>query len=136
MGVFSDLESEFDYDIVEDFLHHFSFMSEALDRLIIGLEDPQKYQNNINEIFRIFHNIKSSSSFLKITPLQKISTLTEEILHECRALPGPATKELIDWLLVVTDQLKLYKIDLENDADNFSKVDKNIIKIPTKLSLN
>ena len=134
MGVYKDLESEFDYDIVEDFFNHYSYMSEALDRLIIDLKNEQKYKTNINEIFRIFHNIKSSSSFLKITPLQKLASLSEEILEECRFLEGPASEELVNWLLSVSDQLKAYKIDLENDSDEFTALNRAIIKIPTKLS--
>ncbi len=134
MGVFSKLEGEFDYDIVEEFFAHFSFMCDSLERLIIDLDKEAKYKNNINELFRIFHNIKSASGFLKITPLQKLTTLSEDILEECRTLDGPASEELINWLLRVFDQLEKYKQDLQNDQEKFSELDHNIIKIPTKLN--
>jgi two-component system chemotaxis sensor kinase CheA len=132
MGVYSALEGEFDYEIVEEFLSHFTIMSEALERLIVGLKHEEKYLVNINEIFRIFHNIKSATAYLKITPIQKLVTLGEEILQECRLVEGRGSEELINWLILVSDQLNLYKEDLESDADDFSPLNHLIIKLPTK----
>lgn len=131
MGVYSNLEASFDYDIIEEFLNHYSFMTDALENLIIKLEDPEYYPNNINEIFRIFHNIKSASGYLKLTNINKIVLLGEEVLEECRELEGAASDELINWLLRISDQLNLYRKDIENDVEEFSPLDHNIIKIPT-----
>ncbi len=132
MGVFTDLETEYDLEIVEEFLSHYSFMIEALEPLIIGLEKLELYKNNIDEIFRIFHNIKSSSGYLKIGEINKLVTLGEEVLEECRKVDGQASKELIDWLLLLSDQLQVYKEDLETNKKEMSKTNHNIIKIPTK----
>ncbi len=131
MGIFSDLEAEFDVEIVEEFFSHYSFMIEALEPLVIALEKEELYTNNINEIFRIFHNIKSSTGYLKLTPINKIVTLGEEMLEECRHLDGKASDELINWLLLLSDQLQLYKKDLQDDRDELSAINHNIIKIPT-----
>jgi len=130
MGVARRLEENFDYEIVEEFLNHYTFMVESLDNLIVNLKDEKYYKNNINELFRIFHTIKSASAYLQITPIQKVVTLTEEILEECRMLEGAASEELINWLLCVSDQLNLYKEDLENDHDTFSPTGKELIKVP------
>jgi two-component system chemotaxis sensor kinase CheA len=132
MGVYRELEGEFDFDIVEEFLSHYSFMVEALERLIIDLSKREKYSKNIEEIFRIFHNIKSASGYLKLTPVNKLVTLGEEILEECRRVEGEGSEELINWLIAVSDQLTLYKEDLESDKEEFSKISPNIIKVPTK----
>lgn len=131
MGVFTNLEEEFDYAIVEEFFSHFSFMVESLENLIINLEHKEQYNTNINEIFRIFHNIKSASGYLKIEPINKIVTLGEEVLEECRHLEGSASDKLINWLLLLNDQLQLYKKDLENDSEALSPINHNIIKVPT-----
>ncbi len=131
MGIFSDLEAEFDVEIVEEFFSHYSFMIEALEPLVIALEKEELYTNNINEIFRIFHNIKSSTGYLKLTSINKIVTLGEEMLEECRHLDGKASDELINWLLLLSDQLQLYKKDLQDDRDELSAINHNIIKIPT-----
>lgn len=131
MGIYQQLESEFDYEIVEEFLGHYSMMVESMDRLIVNLKDPVHYSNNINELFRIFHTIKSASSYLHITPVQKLVTLGEDILEECRNIKGAASDDLINWLLSVSEQLTLYKEDLELDHEKFSTLNKNIIKVPT-----
>jgi len=130
MGVYQQLEGDFDYDIVEEFLAHFSVMVENMDPLIVNLKDPIHYKNNIDELFRMFHTIKSGSAYLKITPVNKVVTLAEEILEECRNLEGSASEELINWLLTVTGQLQRYKEDLENDHESFSKTNKALIKVP------
>jgi two-component system chemotaxis sensor kinase CheA len=131
MGVFSSIGGDFDYDIVEEFLAHYSFMCETMESLIIGLKDSSKYSKNINELFRIFHNIKSASGYLNIIPLNKLVTLTEEVLEECRIVDGEGSEELIDWLILVSDQLYKYKEDLEEDREEFSSLNPNIIKVPT-----
>ncbi len=131
MGIYQNLEKEYDYDIVEEFFGHFSMMVESLEGLIVKLEDPTLFQRNVNELFRIFHTIKSASSYLKLTPVTKVVTLGEEVLEECRTLEGSASDALINWLLVVSDQLNAYKEDLENDSDTFTKTDSRIIKVPT-----
>jgi two-component system chemotaxis sensor kinase CheA len=130
MGVFTALERDFDLEIVEEFLSHYSFMTEAMEPLIIGLEKPELYTNNINELFRIFHNIKSASGYLKIEALNKLVTLGEEVLEECRKVEGIASDELVSWLLLISDQLALYKDNLEQDVDNFTPINHNIIKVP------
>jgi len=131
MGIFTDLETEFDIEIVEEFFSHFSFMIDSLETLIIGLEKEENYSDNINQIFRIFHNIKSASGYLKLNSINKIVTLGEEVLDECRHYTGSASEELVNWLLVLSDQLQLYKKDLELDCEMLSPINHNIIKVPT-----
>jgi two-component system chemotaxis sensor kinase CheA len=131
VGIYKNLETEYDYDIVEEFFGHFSMMVESMENLIIKLDEPTLFQRNVNELFRIFHTIKSASGYLKLTPVTKVVTLGEEVLEECRQLEGSASDALINWLLVVSDQLNTYKDDLENDRDSFTKTDSRIVKIPT-----
>ena len=132
MGIFTDLEAEYDYEIVEEFFSHFSFMQDSMENLIINLKDREKYLTNINQLFRLFHNIKSATAYLKITPINKLATLAEETLEECRLVDGEGSEELISWLISVCDQLGDYKEDLEKDREAFSLLNRNIIKVPTK----
>ena len=133
MGILAKLEIDYDLDIVEEFISHFSFMCESLETLIINLEKEEYYSENIQELFRIFHNIKSASGFLNLEVMVKLATLTEEVLEEARLLEGPATAEFVDWLLKVSDQLELYRQNLENDSEEFSAFNSEIMMIPTKL---
>lgn len=133
MGMLKRLEADFSYDIVEEFLSHYSLMCDLMEPLIINLGREDKYKNNINELFRIFHNIKSAAGFMRIDPILKLTTLAEDVCEEARTLDGPANDEFIDWLLLVSDQFAKYKNDIESDAEYFSVLEPLIINIPTNL---
>ena len=135
MGILKSLEIDYSYDIVEEFLSHYSLMCDLMEPLIIGLARNDRYNANINELFRIFHNIKSASSFMKLNPIFKLPTLAEEICGEARELQGPANDDFVDWLLLVSDQFEKYKNDIETDAEFFGVLDANIVKIPQKLDV-
>ncbi|NLC27546.1 MAG: phosphorelay protein [Campylobacteraceae bacterium] len=133
MGIFSHLEMDFDLELVEDFITHYSIMCESMEPLIIGLSKVENYQENMGELFRIFHNIKSAAGFVRLQPIIKLASLSEEIVEEARSLEGPASEAFIDWLLLVSDQLNLYRRDIEEDAEYFSMLEPLIIKVPIEL---
>ena len=133
MGLFSQLEVDFDLEIVEDFISHYAIMCETMEPLIIGLEKEELYENNVGELFRIFHNMKSAAGFLKLEPIIKLATLCEDVAEEARILKGPATDEFIDWLLLVSDQFDRYRMNIEEDDEYFGMFEPLIIKIPIHL---
>ena len=133
MGLFTQLETDFDLEIVEDFISHYGIMCDTMEPPIIGLGNKEYYEDNIGELFRIFHNLKSAAGFLKLEPIIKLATLCEDVAEEARILEGPATDEFIDWLLLVSDQFAKYKDDIEEDAEYFSVLNPLIIKVPIKL---
>ncbi|MBR8462600.1 Hpt domain-containing protein [Campylobacter sp. faydin G-24] len=133
MGILKRLEIDYSYDIVDDFLSHYALMCDLMEPLIISLSRENRYKENINELFRIFHNIKSAAGFMHIDPIMKLTTLAEKVCSEARELDGPANDKFIDWLLLASDQFEKYKQDIENDAEHFSVLNPKIIDIPTKL---
>jgi len=133
MGLFRQLEVDFDLEIVEDFISHYAIMCENMEPLIIGLGDADLYEDNVGELFRIFHNLKSAAGFLKLEPLMKLSTLCEDVAEEARILKGPATDDFIDWLLLISDQFEKYRINIENDEEHFGMFEPLIIKVPIHL---
>lgn len=134
MGIYKQLEIDYEIDVVDDFLEHLLISCDALERLIISLNNKDRYKSNINEIFRIFHNTKSAAGFLKIGEIVSVCSVCEDVLEEARELDGPASEEFIDWLLLISDQLLRYKSDLELDAPYFSVLNLNISKIPLELN--
>ncbi|WP_340136991.1 Hpt domain-containing protein [Campylobacter hyointestinalis] len=135
VGILKQLETDYDLDIVEDFLTHFDFMSSSLDPLIINLSKKEVCSGNLDEIFRIFHNIKSAAGFLKLEPLIKLATLCENILYEAKNQKdenSEASDEFIDWLLLVADQVETYRADIENDELYFHILNPKIINMPKR----
>lgn len=133
MGLYTQLEIDFDLDIVEDFINHYSIMCENLEPLIINLNKEDSFEPNIGELFRIFHNLKSAGGFLKLDPIIKLATLSEDVCEEARVLSGPASEDFIDWLLLISDQFNTYRLDIENDSEYFSMLNPLIIKVPLDL---
>jgi len=133
MGLYTQLEIDFDLDIVEDFINHYSIMCENMEPLIINLNKQENFEENIKELFRIFHNLKSAGGFLKLDQIVKLATLSEDVCEEARVLDGPASEEFIDWLLLISDQFEIYRKDIEHDAEFFSMLNPLIIKVPLNL---
>ena len=129
MGIRTDLEKEFDFEIVDDFVEHFEFMVYAMESIIISLEDVKQYEVNVNELFRIFHNIKSASAFLNIKFLNRLSFLAEDLLSDLRNQEKLENSSVIEWLLKVSDQLHIWKDNLVNDTE-LAKFDYTLLFIP------
>ena len=117
MGLRKDLEENFDYEILDEFLDHFAMASESMEILIINLEKAEYYKRNIDELFRIFHNIKSATAYLKITQINTFVIEVEDLLDKMRDVEGPAKAEIVDWLLLCEDQMSAWNVNLRLDED-------------------
>jgi two-component system chemotaxis sensor kinase CheA len=129
MGVRRELEENFDFEIVDEFLDHYAMMIEVMEGLIVDLGSDQRYERSLDELFRIFHNIKSASSFLRIEPMVRLSTFVEDALEQMRTYPGPAGDEVVNWLLEVNDTFQLWQDDLKLDNE-LSKIKFSLLKLP------
>lgn len=129
MGIKSHLEANFDFEIVDEFLDHYSMMVDSMEVMILDLSKSEMHQANINELFRVFHSIKSAASFLKIESMTKLSTLLEDTLDELRKSDKPITEEIISWLLIINDMFEKWNDDFKND-NNLSKIKFSLLKIP------
>lgn len=129
MGVRRELEENFDFEIVDEFLDHYAMMIEVMEGLIVDLGSDQRYERSLDELFRIFHNIKSASSFLRIEPMVRLSTFVEDALEQMRTYPGPASDEVVNWLLEVNDTFQLWQDDLKLDNE-LSKIKFSLLKLP------
>ncbi len=132
MGVRRCLESFYDYEIVDEFLDHFDVMTEVMEPTIIAIEnasDPEKRREKINELFRLFHNIKSASAFLKIERLNLLAELAEEVVSRLRDDPESVDSRVIDWLLAVHDQMRHWYDQIAADEE-LEETDPNLLKLP------
>ncbi len=129
MGVRSDLDSNFDYEIVDEFLDHYSMMVDYMESMIIDLSKPNMYEISVNELFRVFHNIKSASSFLKITPMAKLAAFVEDTLDTIRTQHKSVNEETINWLLNISDMFAVWKDDLKLDNE-LTHIKYSLLKLP------
>lgn len=129
MGVRRDLEDNYDFEIVDEFLDHYAMMVEIMEPLIIDLGKAERYAYALDELFRIFHNIKSASSFLKIETMVRLSTFVEDSLEKMRYQEGPANDEVVNWLVAVNDMYIQWQEDLKLDNE-MTKVTFSLLKLP------
>lgn len=129
MGVRSDLDANFDFDIVDEFLDHYSMMVESMEVMILDLSKPNMYKRSINELFRVFHNIKSASSYLKLTSMSKLAAFVEDELEILRSMEPPISEETISWLLSISDMFATWQEDIKNDKE-LTKIKFSLLKIP------
>ena len=129
MGIRSDLDANFDFEIVDEFLDHYAMMVESMEVMIIDLQKPNMYERSINELFRVFHNIKSASAYLKILPMNKLAAFVEEELEALRNKKPPVSEETINWLLNISDMFAAWQDDFKLDNE-LSKIKYSLLKIP------
>ena len=129
MGIRSDLEASFDFEIIDEFFDHYSLMVESMEVMIIDLHRPEMYHRSVDELFRVFHNIKSASGYLKINSMNKLASFVEDTLEELRDSKKIASKETIDWLLEISDMFAAWNDDLQKD-NTLSKVKYSLLKLP------
>ena len=129
MGIRSDLESNFDFEIVDEFLDHFSMMVESMEVMILDLSAGNSYERSVNELFRVFHNIKSASGYLQITSMFKLSSFVEDELEALRHKQAPVSEETTNWLLAISDMYASWQDDLKLD-NQLSKIKYSLLKIP------
>ena len=129
MGIRSGLDANFDFEIVDEFLDHYSMMVESMEVMIIDLSKPNMYERSVNELFRVFHNIKSASGYLKIEPMFKLASFVEDELEELRKKTTPISEETTNWLLSISDMFSAWQDDLKLDNE-LSKIKYSLLKIP------
>ena len=129
MGIRSDLDANFDFEIVDEFLDHYSIMVDSMEIMILDLSKPSMFERSVNELFRVFHNIKSASGFLKIVPMTKLATFVEDELEELRRLSKPVGDETTTWLLSISDMFATWQDDLRFD-NTLSHIKYSLLKIP------
>ena len=129
MGIRSELDANFDFEIVDEFFDHYSMMVESMEVIILDLSNSDMRQRSVNELFRIFHNIKSASGYLKIVSMNRLSSFVEDELEELRHSDRPVSQETIDWLLLLSDMFSQWNDDFKQDND-LSKIKYSLLKLP------
>ena len=129
MGIRSDLDANFDFEIVDEFLDHYSIMVDSMEVMILDLSKPNMYERSVNELFRVFHNIKSASGFLQIQPMTKLAAFVEDALEELRHTNKPVNEETISWLLNISDMFASWQDDLRLDNE-ITHIKFSLLKLP------
>ena len=95
--------------LLELYLYESTSLLESLDDILLSAEEEGNLTSeNVNEIFRIMHTIKGSSSMMAYTGIAEVSHKTEDLFALIRNSGLDATwfNDLFDVVLAVSDFLK------------------------------
>lgn len=129
MGVRSDLDANFDFELVDEFLDHYSIMVDSMEVMIIDLSKPSMHVRSMDELFRVFNNIKSASGFLKIVSMSKLAEFVSDELEELKKSDEPISEDTTNWLLSISNIFSVWQNDLKLD-NNLTPIKYSLLKIP------
>ncbi|RQD63083.1 MAG: chemotaxis protein CheA [Desulfonatronovibrio sp. MSAO_Bac4] len=107
-------------DFVEEVQESLSEMSGMLLKLEKDLGEDKE---NINNLFRSFHNIKGNSAIIGFTEINSLSHEAETILNWIRNNELEISQELIDLLLTISDTLELILNNVDHESAEVKKQD-------------
>jgi two-component system chemotaxis sensor kinase CheA len=79
---------------------------QAINTALLGLEKNPAQTDQLNEIFRHIHTLKSSSAMLKFSDVSELAHSCEDILDRLRKSELAVTTEVVEVLFEVTDKLE------------------------------
>jgi two-component system chemotaxis sensor kinase CheA len=128
MGVLDKLYEENDFDIVDEFIGQWDYIIDDIDIVIERLEKPEFYKESVNELFRIFHSLKSATAFLKLDRINILSKFVEDVLESARQ-KDVATDCFIDWMFLASGQIMKWYQEITHNKE-LSPIDGRLLKIP------
>jgi two-component system chemotaxis sensor kinase CheA len=98
-------------ELINDFITESDELVQAVEQDLLNLEDAADSEV-LNRIFRGMHTIKGTSSFFGFDKLVELTHHAEDLLNQLRKGELPVTREIIDALLRVNDQVRLMVQDV------------------------
>jgi two-component system chemotaxis sensor kinase CheA len=93
-------------EILQDFIVETTELLEGLDEDLVALEKSPKDADLLNKVFRAFHTIKGSSSFLGFDKITQLTHKLEDLLNSLRRFDLELTPSIMDAILSSVDKLK------------------------------
>jgi two-component system, chemotaxis family, sensor kinase CheA len=119
-------------ELLESFLIETQEILDTLDQDLMELESQADNFELLNSVFRSFHTIKGTSSFMGFEQITEITHHAEDILNKLRKAELRVNSEIVDTLLEVYDWLKsLLKKAHAGDTEpvDYSKTMEKLTKI-------
>jgi two-component system chemotaxis sensor kinase CheA len=92
-------------DLLKDFITESDELVQQVEQDLLAMEDHADAEV-LNRIFRGMHTIKGTSSFFGFEKLVELTHHAEDLLNQLRKGEFPVTREIIDALLRVNDQVR------------------------------
>ncbi|AEA33329.1 hybrid sensor histidine kinase/response regulator [Hippea maritima] len=104
-------------EIIQDFLVEADELLEELDEDLVRLENESDDEDLLNKIFRAFHTIKGSASFLGFEKLTELTHKLEDVLNRLRKFEIHLDTDMMDAILAGVDKAKIIIDAIKNGED-------------------
>ncbi len=98
--------SDFQEELVKDFLLESAEGLESFERDMLAVENGENSPDLLNQVFRVVHTIKGTAGCLGFNRIESIAHSGESVLSLVRDGELPASKEVADAMLRLSDALK------------------------------
>ena len=124
-------------EIVQDFLVEADELLEELDEDLVRLENESEDEELLNKIFRAFHTIKGSASFLGFEKLTELTHKLEDVLNKLRKFELKLNSDMMDAILGGVDKAKEIIGLIKDGGDPESvDIDENVKQLVSFLDEN
>ena len=120
--------ADVDFDLFEVFRNQFDNQLKTIEENIVKLQSQKEYNSSVNYLFRIFHNYKSTTSYLGLDAIRELVIEVENVLEAVRAEEGPAEVSIIEWLGQVYSQLLIWQEEMEDGLVSFSNASASLLE--------
>lgn len=90
-----------------------------VDEILLGAEKAQIQDEQVNELFRVFHTLKGVAAFLDVNDVARLAHATESLLDGARthriALTGPMLEAIFEASTTMRQLLRLVRDSVERD---------------------
>jgi two-component system, chemotaxis family, sensor kinase CheA len=121
-------------EIVESFIVETKEILEKLDVDLVEMEKRPDDNELLNSVFRHFHTIKGTSSFLGLDKLTGVTHKGEDILNKLRKLEVSLNSTIMDALLLAYDKMKSLLYSIEEFQNEDIDVDETIKELMDLIS--
>jgi len=124
------MNQHYDEDIFDEFVDHFYVMVSTLEPITSSFNKGENYYSNIDELFKVFHNLKTSSQYFDIKDLMQLSLLVEKNLEKLQIVEDIANVDIAsvgEWLSHISSQLSIWSHEFDEVKEELTKIDDRIL---------
>lgn len=100
-------EDKIDFSMfLDDYISDAREGFQRVNTALIALERDNSRTEGLDDVFRVVHTLKSSSTMLEFSDIAELAHICEDLLERLRKKDLPVTQGVIDLLFEVTDTLE------------------------------
>lgn len=121
-------------EIFESFIVETKEILEKLDLDLVSLEKEKENKDLLNDIFRSFHTVKGTSSFLGLNKLMSLTHKAEDLLNKLRKGEAFVNEEVMNAILFAYDGMKELLLTIETNLNENYDIEPILNKLQNVLN--